>query len=204
MVAADFHAYWCSTYPEAMPLGYRLRITYPDRWLRIHSLPEAQRYPGDDADWAELLGRQFALFADLVSQPADLILVTGEYEMAAVAAPPPWAFTAEGCLRGMAFTALPPVALSTLPPNPHVPDEYEPGDLYRPVCTLVRWTAAVGEGILREIAEGAIQAFFVSIEHACLIAPYDGGVDIIFSDEATRNQFRDRYSRWVSPRADGL
>lgn len=202
MTAADFDAYWRSTYPEAVPLGYRLRTTYPDRWLRIHSLPEAQRYPCNDADWHELLGRQCALFANLVSEPADLVLVTGAYDIAA--APPSGAFTAEGCLRGMAFAALPPVALSTLPPNPHVPDEYEPGDLYRPVCALLRWTAAGGENLLREIAEGTVQAFFVSKERACLIAPYDGGVDIIFSDEEVRNQFRDRYFRWVSPRADGL
>lgn len=204
MLATDFDAYWRATYPEVVPLGHLLRTTYPRRWLRLYSLPEGQRYPADAADWDELLRRHFTAFADLVGEPAELFLVTGEYDFADNAHSEPWSFTADGPLQGLAFTPLPPVALHTLPPDPRVPDEHRPGDVFRPVCARLWWTAATGEGLLRAIAEEQLRAFFVSVEYGCILAPYDGGLDLIFPGEAARNHFRDRHRRWVSSRADGL
>ena len=204
MLATDFAAYWRATYPEVVPLGHLLRTAYPRRWLRLYSLPEGQRYPVDAADWQELLLRHFTVFADLVGELAALFLVTGEYDFADGTPSGPWSFTADGALHGLPFTLLPPVALHTLPPDPHVPDEYSPGEVYRPVCTRLQWTAATGEGFLRAIAEEQLRAFFVSVEFGCILAPYPGGLDLIFPGEAARNYFRNLHPQWVSPRADGL
>ena len=204
MLAPDFDAYWRATYPEAVPLGHLLRTTYPRRWLRLYSLPEGQRYPADVADWHELLRRQLTVFADVVGEPAELFLVTGAYAFADSARPEPGSVAADGALHGLPFTALPPVALHTLPPDPHVPNEYQPGDVYQPVCTRLRWTAAAGEGLLRAIAQEQLRAFFVSVAYGCILAPYAGGLDVIFPGEAARNYFRDQHRPWVSPRADGL
>lgn len=204
MLATDFAAYWRATYPEAVPLGHLLRTTYPRRWLRLHSLPAGQRYPADGADWRELLRRHFTVFADLVGEAAELFLVAGEYDFADSPLPKPWSFTAAGVLHGLPFTALPPVALHTLPPDPRVPDECRAGDVFRPACTRLQWTPATGEGFLRAIAEEQISAFFVSVEYGCILAPYDGGLDLIFPGEAARNYFRDQHRQWVSPRTDGL
>ena len=204
MLATDFAAYWRATYPEAVPLGHLLRTTYPRRWLRLYSLPAGQRYPATDADWHELLRRHFAVFADLVGEPAELFLVTGEYAFADGPLSELGAFAADGALHGLPFTALPPVALHKLPPDPHVPDGYQLGDVYRPVCTRLQWTTAAGEGFLRAIAEEQMNAFFVSVEYGCILAPYAGGFDVIFPGEAARNYFRDQHQPWVSPRADGL
>lgn len=187
-----------------MPLGHLLRTTYPRRWLRLYSLPEGQRYPVDAADWHELLLRHFTVFADPVGEHAELFLLTGEYDFADSPQPAPWSFRADGALQGLPFTPLPPVALHTLPPDPRVPDGHPPGDVYRPVCTRLQWTEAAGEGILRAIAEEQMNAFFVSVEYGCILAPYAGGLDVIFPAEAARNYFRDLHRRWVSPRADGL
>ena len=202
MLATDFAAYWRATYPEAVPLGHLLRTIYPRRWLRLHSLPGAQRYLADAADWRELLGCHLAVFADLVGEPAELFLVTGAYDFADSARSGP--FIADGALHGLPFTPMPPVALHALPPDPHVPDGHRPGDVYRPVCTRLPWTAAAGEGFLRAIAEEQMSAFFVSVEFGCILAPYAGGLDLIFPGEAARNYFRNLHPQWVSPRADGL
>jgi hypothetical protein len=204
MLVSDFDAYWHATYPEAVILGHLLRTTYPRRWLRLYSLSEGQRYPADAADWRELLRRHLTVFADLVGEPAELFLVTGEYDFADSPQPAPWSFAADGVLHGLPFTHLPPVALHMLPADPHAPDEYQLGDVYRPVCTRLLWTAATGERFLRAIAEEQLSAFFVSVEYGCLLAPYAGGLDIIFPGEVARNYFRDQHRSWVSPRADGL
>ncbi|GAB3868433.1 hypothetical protein GCM10028824_13290 [Hymenobacter segetis] len=99
MLATDFDAYWRATYPKAVPLGHLLRTTYPRRWLRLYSLPEGQRYPAAAADWHELLRRHLAVFADLVGKPAELFLVTGEYDFVDRARPEPESFAADGALH---------------------------------------------------------------------------------------------------------
>jgi hypothetical protein len=37
-----------------------------------------------------------------------------------------------------------------------------------------------------------------------VFAPYDGGVDLIFSNVERRDQYRQRFSAWLSARPDGL
>lgn len=199
MLASDFASYWRATYPEAVAVGHLLRTTYPS-----HSLPEGQRYPATAADWRELLRRHLTVFADLVGEPAELFLVTGEYDVADSSPPAPWSFTADGVLHGLPFTLLPPVALHTLPANPHALDAHQIGDIYRSVCTRLQWTAATGEQFVRAIAEEHLPAFFVSVASGYILAPYAGGLDIIFPEEAARTHFRDQHPRWLSPRADGL
>lgn len=162
MAAADFDAYWRASYPEAPPMSYLLRTIYPERWVRVHSLPDAQRYARTEADWRELLGRQRVLFADLVGDPADLVLVTGDYVFGVEpqGTPPVEPFVAEGAaLRGMAWAALPAVPLSSLPPDPHTPDWIRLGEWYRPAWAPYRWTATASEGLLRDIARGVEHAF---------------------------------------------
>ncbi len=44
----------------------------------------------------------------------------------------------------------------------------------------------------------------ISFEQNIIVAPYDGGIDFIIFDEAKRNDLRNKYRDWLSPRADGL
>jgi hypothetical protein len=37
-----------------------------------------------------------------------------------------------------------------------------------------------------------------------IIAPYDGGVDIIFGDKHPLSIFKEKYKNWLSKREDGL
>jgi hypothetical protein len=66
---------WRGWYPGAPPLAHLLREAHPERWLRIHSLPESRRYPETDADWAELLRRHDAVATDVLGDGARCALV---------------------------------------------------------------------------------------------------------------------------------
>ncbi|MDB4915783.1 MAG: hypothetical protein JWM95_3427, partial [Gemmatimonadetes bacterium] len=70
-------ARWPEWYPDAPPVGFLLREAYPDRWLRIHSLPEAKRYPTSGFDYAELLRRHNSVAADVLGldTPCAILLV---------------------------------------------------------------------------------------------------------------------------------
>lgn len=202
MIAADFDAFWQATYPETVPLSYLFRTVYPQRWLRLHSLPQAQRYPHSPADWRTLLGRHHTVLADLLRPGEQLLLVTGEYDNPH--GDREWQFTADGALRGLAFVPVQPLDLRTLAVDPQVPDEHQPGDVYRPVVATLRWEPGSLDVLLREIAQDKRRAFFLSRQAACIIAPYDGGIDLILADTATRDFYKTKYQAWLSEREDGL
>lgn len=45
---------------------------------------------------------------------------------------------------------------------------------------------------------------FVCPSQKCIVAPYDGGVDIILDTTENRDKIKSRYQDWLSPREDGL
>lgn len=53
----DFMARWERWYPHAPPVGFLLRESYGDRWLRIHTMQESKRTPSSGWDYAELVRR---------------------------------------------------------------------------------------------------------------------------------------------------
>ena len=56
-ISPDFATRWAAWYGATPPIGFLLREEYPDRWLRIHSLRSAARYPRSGWDYAELIRR---------------------------------------------------------------------------------------------------------------------------------------------------
>lgn len=198
MTDEQFEAFWESTYPLSIPLGHIIRVDYAERWFRIHSLPESQRYPNDDADWAILLSRQNALISDLVGDGSSLLVITGEYDFNYVEGKPN-DFTPDDSISHLSFACSEPIELAELEP-----DESEPNKVYKPVMAELNWYSGVCDGILKEIALDNIRLLFISIDAECVIAPYDGGVDVILKDTATRDFYKLKYERWLSSREDGL
>ena len=66
------------------------------------------------------------------------------------------------------------------------------------------WQAKKFDNLLKDIAEDNLKAFFVSMSKAILIAPYDGGVDLILKDSETRDVYKQKYSDWLPAKEDGL
>ena len=85
-----------------------------------------------------------------------------------------------------------------------LPERYDPGLHYDALFSPQTWQHGRWDQVLRGIAEDELWVFFVSIPNKCLIAPYDGGVYVIFPDSAARDSARLRYRDWLSERADGL
>ena len=197
MTAADFTLFWNQAFPGAVPLGYLFRHYFPGRWVRFHSLPQSRRYPENEADWAMLLDRQNTILEAVIGRPAPVALVTGYYA---------WAesvgvenLLAETALHRFDYTALPPVALESVDP-----EQYQPGDRYHPLFARVYWQRGAFDDVLREVAEDAVRCFWVSPEQQCLIAPYDGGLDVIVRDTPSRDALKARFRAWLSGREDGL
>lgn len=202
MTASQFEEIWVSRYALTPPISYLLRCAYPDRWFRIHSLPESERYPRNDSEWRILLDRQNTLISDLLGADFNILLVTGDYDFSPDAKSG-WTFSPGSSIRHLSFIALQPVPLETLNTE-SIPDEYRPGDIYRPVFSELHWQTSAWDSLLIELANDEFSAFFISVPNELIIAPYDGGVDIILKDKLTRDTYKAKYKDWLSAREDGL
>jgi hypothetical protein len=196
----EFYACWQQAYPACPPINHLLKWRFPDRWMRIHSLPDAQRYPATPADWDILLTRQDQLCQDLLGEGGKFLLVGGDF-----------------CEEGEAHNfvegllshqpALAGIALELgwrIDLHRVAPDHFGPGLRYDAAFSPQIWHGGRWDMVLQAIANDEFRLMFVSLERNCIVAPYDGGVDVILADAVARDACKRRYADWLSQRADGL
>jgi hypothetical protein len=182
-----FFAFWEQNYGRVPPLNWKLKLEVPDRWLRIHTLPASKRYAGNASEAAEIAERQVTTAKALFEDDAPVWLVTWRY----------------GSPPGAAELAEPSEAIGV----PLVEAGVLAGDADEGTTAVLvarlRWDASASEKLRRAIARDEERAMWVHERTAEIFAPYDGGVDLIFSSTERRDQHRPRFSAWLSTRADG-
>lgn len=198
MTAEEFSLFWASTYPDTLPIPHYFKHDYANRWFRIHSLPGSQRYPGDEEDWKTLLERQNTILTDLLGEGSRVLLVVGDYksEEGYIELHP---LDNAKSVKPFTFTRLKPIDIYSLNPG-----FYEKGQLHIPLFAEAIWRCGGFDDVLKDIAEGNLEAFFISIVNGCIVAPYDGGMDMIVKDSATKDLYKATYAQWLSSREDGM
>lgn len=178
---------WESHWPEAVPVGYRLRETYPDRWIRFHSLPGSKRYADTPAEYGEILYRHRKLLAELLGgrMPDDLVVIAEDWG-------------ARDLGTGWTKRRLP----GAWPWRRIELEEPELGFRYFWVRSGLTDSELVT--LLRAAADDQAQIVLADPELTSLFWPYDGGVDIILPDSGTRDAFHDRHPDWLSAHPSGL
>lgn len=189
MTIEELQLYWKSNYGNCPMIGYLLRNAFPDRWFRIHSLPESRRYPRNKKDWKILLERHNQIITDILGKGANVLLITGSYYFN-----DNHDFINEEhvALKKYAFTEITDVDLYKLNQQ-----NYDEGQIFRPLFTKVFWNANQYDAILKAVADDQIRLFFLSIEKNVIIAPYDGGIDFIMKDTETRDFYKSKYKEWL-------
>ncbi len=193
MATSNFGRSWSEAYNLTPPIPHLFKRVYPKRWLRVHSLPKAKRYPENETEWAILLERQKSIIIDLLSEDQCLFLVIGQYFHRGNPLP----FFPEPSLSDLSFTKLSAFRLEVF-------DENDQDLMYQPFFASTDRAFLINDKLLKDIANDEFRVFLVSFERCLLIAPYDGGVDIIFKDEITKEHYKTQYKDWLSNRADGL
>lgn len=197
MTAKDFNDFWGSVYPDTAPIPYTFRHRYPSRWFRIHSLPESKRYAETQEEWDILLDRQNEIITDVLGHSSKVFLVTNRYGWAG-------ASNIEKEADTKVFARFNSTPLDAIDLHQLYPDDYDEGQTILPAFSGQVWRPTRYDELLRMIAQDEARAFFVSKINECLVAPYDGGIDFVLRDEATKNQYRQKYIEWLSTRTDGL
>jgi hypothetical protein len=169
-----------------------------ERWLRIHSLPEAKRYADTAEEWTELFERQHTLFQDLMPTNEPFYLLLGLYSQGENVFDKS-IFEDYDFFKTLTFNELEKVDLHKISG-----DWYDEGMFYTPYFAEVKNNPSGFDTILKAIANDEIRVFFLNSKNNCIIAPYDGGVDLILKDEETRLFYKEKYKNWRSEREDGL
>jgi len=191
-----FDDYWSSSFPGCPPISYLFKWRMPDRWLRVHSLPNSKRYPESDKERGEVLRRQKLLLADVVGIAEECFFVGAAF----------------GDLPTVAYCgAVPDLGEILTNPARRISHREVEKDDDEPVGI---WDVEVGKGrldidrlklILLKIADDQLSHFFVvNPKLNRIFAPYDGGVDLILEDSEQRDALRTVYSDWCSARSDRL
>jgi hypothetical protein len=196
MTKEEFYKLWTLNYPNTVLISYLFKHNYSERWFRIHSLPKSKRYPENDSDWKILLARQNQIISDLFGDEAPVFLVKNNFifngnEVVNI--------TDAEVFKSFNFTKLDNIELWKLDPK-----LFAEGVICRPAYTQTSWKCTRHDNILREIADDKIRAFFVSIDFKIIVAPYDGGVDIILKDKLTKEYYKNKYAHWIPENHDGL
>lgn len=196
MTKEAFYKLWTSRYHDCALVSHVFKHAFADRWFRIHSLPESKRYADSDAEWKELLERQNKIITDLFGNGSQVTLVTGEYNLNGKDEP---VTEKKEALRGYDLLVLDSINLYELDS-----ETCEEGQFYQPAIAEIFWEPNLHDKLLISIANDNERAFFVSFSQNIIVAPYDGGVDIVLKDSKAKDLFKDKYRKWLSPREDGL
>ena len=190
MSPEDFLDYWRRDYGEVPLIGHVLRERFPRRWLRVHNLPESKRDAETEDERREILRRQNRLLDDLVGDGEPGEFIFGYYGE-------------EECLPEAVVVALQGLQLeflTTLTPRESGLDREFPLRM-----ASFAWKQSSLDTILLAVADDVLETpLIVSAERRCVLAPYDGGVDIIVENVGLRNQLRTRYASWLSKHPAGL
>lgn len=181
-------AAWERTWPNAEPLGYRLREAYAERWVRFHSLPGSKRYAESAKEYAESLRRQRALLDELMSGlwPEHLVVLAEDWGHEDLGT---------GRTRSLVRDAWPwrRVVESD-------PDLVGASFIWVNIGVSNRQL----DRLLRAIADDRAAAILTVADLSWLFCPYDGGVDVILPDRDTRDALRDGHPQWLSDTPSGL
>jgi hypothetical protein len=179
ITADDFLAQWRRDHPHILPIKNLLNgRNFPNRWMRMHSLPESKRYADTPEEWAILMHRQNTLIDHLVLQDTPIQIVLNWIES-----------------DNYLFKSFDLVPLGKLQEAPDEP-------AYESFLLETTWEHDPRNPILMMIADETLRGFIIAPD--CLIAPYDGGVDVIAEDPHTCYALKRRFKDWLSKRPDGL
>lgn len=185
--AAQLTASWEAHWPGAAPIGYKLRDTYDDRWVRFHSLPNSERNATTLEEHTEVLHRYKTVLLELIAQsPADRIHVIARDWHANDGAggwtkkhmPGAWAWRTH-----------------------HDPEEFEPGEAIR---FSYLWVADIDsiadlDPLLTLSADGQAHIIVIDTAMTWIFSPYEGGADVILQSEETREALAAKFESWLSP-----
>ncbi|MEO0472099.1 MAG: hypothetical protein AAF206_20905 [Bacteroidota bacterium] len=193
MTEHEFKTFWQKQYPEAYPIKHELKWVYPKRWLRMHSLPESKRYADTEAEYQIILRRQNQLLDALIGEGTFIFSSFLQY-------------TED--LSNIHYRQLPDFTAFqktwTIDLHQERPEEHESDQPIDIFVKREKWQSGGKDELLRAIADDVVRVMFICPSKNCIVAPYDGGVDVIVDSTDRRDALKQKYKDWLSATESGL
>ena len=173
------------------PLGHILRAELPERWLRVHSLPDAKRYADTPIEYSTLLTRHNAVATAVLGIGAKCLLFVGR---------------PEGDLQWQSERqTLPGTKETTFTLFKSVADDDEPAQMAMNFwCAPVRWHPERFNELLRAVADDEEDyIIFASLQTGEIYAPYDGGADLILGSSTRCAELKQKFAAWMPHHPSG-
>jgi hypothetical protein len=186
---------WDRCFPHCEPIGHHLRVGFPERWVRFHSLQGSKRYPEDEAEYAEVLARHNAILGELARPGSQVVLVTTGYSG-----------SPEPSRSHQAVVAFDSGAVPWRTVAMHrVEEGFDEPSYWHLFASEWEWSPGAFDPLVRLVADDAVANVLV-VSPACrwVLHPYDGGMDVIAESPEARRLLQAKCAVWLSARADGL
>ena len=183
---------WNDAVGAVPPLGSDLRTALPQRWVRLHYLPDGERVPATTEQRNEVLRRYREVLGALQAAAEEELLVTTCGWARTSPAPRPRDLTE--LLPGTHWRDVPPKSPDDLVTSVYATSIAADVDDPALADFLLVWAAD----------NRTADAIIAPPSCAWLFHPYDGGMDVIARDPTERDRLADRFADWRSRRPDGL
>jgi len=195
----NFEYQWNRRFPNRVPISYLFKFYFSNSWLRLHSFPNSKRYAESSLEMSQLLARQNNVIDDCLKDSSSIFIVSGNFFIGDSQIPN----YDQVAMLDYEFTAGSRINLHTT--DPKYFDDGEDNDRYFiPMFIETRWNPNLHNDLFIKVANDETRAFFICFEKNIIIAPYDGGLDLIIEDPLLKNEIKKKYSELLSKRADQL
>ena len=186
---------WQTQFPHCEPVGYHLRVAFPDRWVRFHSLPESKRYPESATEYTTVLERHNRILGEIVREGEAVCLLTTGYSS-----------STEPIRSYAELLELDPGAVPWRTVAMHHEDgNFTDPNFWHVFVSTWHWSPGTFDPLVRLVADDVLaNIMIVAPDCKWLLHPYDGGMDVILESKTERDKLKALYPSWLPFRPDGL
>lgn len=185
---------WTQSFGDTEPLAHLIRARFSTRWVRLHSLPHAKRYPDTEEEMAIVLSRHNAVIDWLVDAEEQLALLSTGYSEEELPT------CSEFSGHSLPLEEIPWRSV----PMHEMDDGLEHPSYWHVFRSSVAWRSGALDAVFRLVAEDSVANVMLLSTGGWLYHPYDGGADVILPFTLQRERLITEFSGWVSSHPLGL
>lgn len=189
---------WNNKFEGKFPIDFQFKHDLYKRWLRIHYLPESKRYPENESEYQIVELRQTTILKDVIGESSQIEFLIGMFK---------YNETTESEIKTDlgSFKKFISVDLHNNQDKVSYGPHYK-GERYETYLLTAELEINQITTILKQIADGSYDYRFsiVDLIKGRIVAPYDGGIDIIMEDENQKKIAKAKYNEWLSNHESGL
>jgi hypothetical protein len=189
----ELSKFWKSEFDNFAPEAHNLKHEYKSRWVRFHSLPESKRYPNNEDEYLEILGRHNTVLQELCGSESNVLVVLPEYSEDIEPTKP------EPELSSL-FSASEPWRTLAQHEND---DDYE--SYWHLHVSRIKFTGSEFNSLFRMVANDEVgNIMIICPSKGVVFHPYDGGADVLLATAEERDHLKEKHREWLSSHPEGF